>query len=162
MFCEGESEEAYISYIRSKYRVPIEIKTKISRTNINQNYVKRILYSVPKHKKDKLFLLYDIDRQEMLERLQSIKYAILLVSNPCIELWFVLHTCNHTAEATADQILNKLERICDSYKKGSICDKLKHELDTGVEAASKRAKKLVKFNNPSTTVYFLLDEISQV
>jgi hypothetical protein len=61
VFCEGESEEAYICYIRSKYRVPIQIKSKIAKNKINNRYVKDILRPLPKHKKDKLFLLYDID-----------------------------------------------------------------------------------------------------
>lgn len=162
MFCEGESEEAYIGFIRRKYRIPIEIKSKISRTRISQKYVLRVLNYLPKHEKDRHFLLYDIDRPEMLEKLQSISGSILLVSNPSIELWFILHTCNHTAEATAEQILTKLERICRNYRKGFICDKLRHELNTGADSACKRARKLVLYNNPSTSVYRLIDEIKNV
>jgi hypothetical protein len=162
MFCEGESEEAYISFIRGKYRVPIQIKSKVAKNKINQKYVNRILKPFPKHKKDKYFLLYDLDVPEMLIRLQSIKDAILLVSNPCIELWYILHICNYSAEATSPQCVAQLERICRDYRKGSICDKLRHELTTGEEGASKRAKKLTLFNNPSTSVYLLLDELKKV
>jgi len=32
-----------------------------------------------------------IDAPEMLEKLHSIKKAILLLSNPCFELWYILH-----------------------------------------------------------------------
>ncbi len=95
VFCEGETEEAYICFLRNRYRIPIEIKTKVAKNNISQQYVKRILKSLHKDVKDNYFLLYDLDVPEMHSRLQSIKNTILLVSNPCIELWFILHICNH-------------------------------------------------------------------
>lgn len=162
VFCEGESEEAYISFIRSKYHVPIQIKSKVAKNKINQKYVTRIISSLPKHEKDKYFLLYDLDIPEMLEKLRSIRNTILLVSNPCIELWFILHTCNHGAETTSAQCIAQLERICKGYRKGYICDKLRQELTTGEQDAYKRAKKLTLYNNPSTSVYKLIDELRKV
>lgn len=162
VFCEGESEEAYISFIRSKYRIPIQVKSKVAKNKITQQSVKRILRLFTKHEKDKYFLMYDLDVPEMLRKLRSIKGAILLVSNPCIELWYILHTCNHNAAATSAQCIGQLERICKGYKKGSICDKLKHKLTTGEEDASKRAKKLTAFINPSTSIYKLLDLLKGV
>lgn len=162
IFCEGESEEAYITFIRNAYQVPIQIRARVAKNKINQQYVNRILKQVPKHDKDKYFLLYDLDVPEMLEKLQSIKDAILLVSNPCIELWYILHKYNHTAEATSSQCIGQLERICKGYRKGFICDKLKHELVTGGDDAYKRAKKLTLYNNPSTSVYKLIDELRKV
>jgi hypothetical protein len=162
VFCEGESEEAYINFIKSRYRVSIQIKSKVSKNKINQEYVRRILKPFQQHEKDKCFLMYDLDVPEMLEKLQSIKEAILLVSNPCIELWYILHTCNHTAEATSPQCIAQLEIKCSDYRKGFICDKLKHELSNGEEVASKRARKLIPFNNPSTNVYKLIEELKKV
>ena len=159
VFCEGESEEAYISFIRSKYRVSIQIKSKVAKNKINQQYVNRILNALPKHVKDKFFLFYDLDVPEILERLRSIKDAILLVSNPCLELWYILHTCNHNSVSSSQQIISQLDRICRGYRKGSICTRLKHELSTGEEQACRRAKLLKKYSNPSTTVYQLLEQI---
>jgi len=162
VFCEGESEEAYISFIRSKYHIPIQIKSKVAKNKINQKYVTRIVSSLPKHEKDKYFLLYDLDIPEMLEKLRSIRNTILLVSNPCIELWFILHTCNHGAEATSQQCAVQLVGICKEYKKGSICEKLRQKLTAGEEDAYKRAKKLTLYNNPSTSIYRLIDELRKV
>jgi hypothetical protein len=162
VFCEGESEEAYITFIRSIYRVPIQIRSRVAKNKINQKYVARILKQVPKHEKDKYFLLYDLDVREMLEKLQAINNTILLVSNPCIELWYILHTCNHTAEATSAQCIAQLEKICKEYRKGYICDKLKQKLTLGEEDACKRAKKLTLYNNPSTSIYKLIDELEKV
>jgi hypothetical protein len=162
VFCEGESEEAYISFVKSMYRIPIQIRSKVAKNKINNKYVQRILGQIPKHVKDKCFLLYDFDVPEVVERLLSIQHAILLASNPCIELWYILHTCNHTAESTSTECVSQLERICKDYKKGFICDKLKNELKTGVEHALKRSKKLSLFNNPSTSVYLLIEELIKI
>lgn len=162
VFCEGESEDAYVRHLRSKYRVPIEIKTHVAKNKINQKYVERIKNSIPKHKKDKFFLLYDLDVPDMLEKLRSIKGSILLVSNPCIELWFILHTSNHTAEATAIQCVEQLERIFKDYSKGSISDRLLTRLTEGEEEACKKAKKLTLYRNPSTSVFRLIDALKEV
>jgi hypothetical protein len=162
VFCEGESEESYIGFIRSKYRVSIQVKSKVARNKINQLYVNRILKPLPKHEKDRFFLFYDLDVPEMLGRLQSIKDVILLLSNPCLELWYILHTCNHSAESSSQQIISQLDRICRGYKKGSICNRLKQELYTGEEHAIAKAKRLKEYNNPSTTIYRLLEEIKTV
>jgi hypothetical protein len=165
VFCEGESEEAYISFIRNKYRVPIQIRSKVAKNKINQKYVTGILKPFQKQEKDKYFLLYDLDVPEMLEKLQSINDTILLVSDPCIELWYILHTCNHSGEATSAQCITQLEGICKGYRKGTICDKLKQELISGEENACKWAKKLAlrnNFDNPSTSVYILIDELKKV
>jgi hypothetical protein len=39
IFCEGETEEAYIKYLRSTYRLPIEIDPKISESRITGKYI---------------------------------------------------------------------------------------------------------------------------
>ena len=162
VFCEGETEEAYICYLRNRYRVPIEIKTKVAKNNISQQYVKRILKLHQKHIKDQYFLLYDLDVPEMLSRLQSIKNTVLLVSNPCIELWFILHICNHNYPATSLQCIGQLERICRDYKKGSISHSLKNKLLSGEDSACSKAKKLSLYENPYTNVYLLIEALKSI
>jgi hypothetical protein len=98
----------------------------------------------------------------MLQKLQAIKNTILLASNPCIELWFILHTCNHSAEATSDQCVTQLEGIVRTYRKGYLCDRLKHELESGEENACKRAARLTLYDNPSSSVYRLIEELKSV
>jgi hypothetical protein len=162
VFCEGESEEAYVSFIKSRYKVPIEIKTRITSTKINQKYVSGILNRISRHKKDKSFLLYDLDRPDIVKKLRSVKKSILLGSNPCIELWYILHTCNVSAETSSSHCVRQLEGICKGYRKGFLCDKLRHELVTGEDNAIKRAKNQTPDNNPSTTVYKLIEELRKV
>jgi hypothetical protein len=162
VFCEGESEESYISFIRSTYRVPVQIVSKISGDRINQKYINNTLKQFVKHEKDKLFLLYDIDTPGMLERLQEVRNSILLASNPCFELWYILHFCNHTAEITTIDCIRKLERLCKDYKKGVINDRLRGQLMTYTDNATERAARCTLYSNPSTTVYFLLNEIKKL
>ncbi len=162
VFCEGESEEAYISFIKATHRIPIQIRSKVAKNKINQKYVNRVLKLYQPHRKDKCYLMYDLDVPGMLNRLKDIKGSTLLVSNPCIELWYILHTCNHNYAASTHQCITQLERICKEYKKGFISDKLKNELKTGEAKASSRAKKLTLHDNPSTSVYLLIDEINRV
>jgi len=58
VFCEGQTEEAYISHLRSEYRVPIEIVTKITGNNINESKIKNHKAGKPVHKKDVLTTNY--------------------------------------------------------------------------------------------------------
>jgi hypothetical protein len=96
------------------------IKTRITTTRINQRYVAAVLKSSFQYEKDKCFLLYDMDRADIVEKLLSIKGSILHGSNPCIELWFLLHTCNHAAEISASQCVEQLQGICKGYEKISF------------------------------------------
>jgi hypothetical protein len=162
VFCEGESEDAYVSLLKSHFRVPIEIITKVAGNRITHKYITNTLRSLPSDPKDKIFLLYDIDAPEMLEKLLSIKKAILLLSNPCFELWYILHYTNHNAEITSKQCFEKIQRQCKDYKKGAICNKLRAKLTEDKEKAVGRAKKLILYNNPSTSVFLLLEELKKL
>ena len=39
VFCEGETEEVYINHLRSKYRLPININSKIAGNRITEKYI---------------------------------------------------------------------------------------------------------------------------
>jgi len=91
VFCEGKTEALYVKFLKNQYRVPIIIDSKVAKNRIDEKYIKSYKKGKFTHKKDKTFLLYDLDAPKMLQKLQSINSAILLVSNPCIELWSLLH-----------------------------------------------------------------------
>ena len=59
--------------------------------------MKSFLKGKPTSSKEKTFLLYDIDVDGIPDKLKKIKNTTLLVSNSCIELWFLLHYKNQTA-----------------------------------------------------------------
>lgn len=67
VFCEGETEEEYVKFLRFLYRVPIEIKPKTVGSNISARYIKTFKRGKPTHKKDIDFLMYDADVITLLE-----------------------------------------------------------------------------------------------
>lgn len=72
VFCEGETEEAYVKFLKSRYRIPIEIDSKVAGNRITNKYINNYKKEKFTHVKDKTFLLYDLDTPKMLEKLQQI------------------------------------------------------------------------------------------
>ena len=77
--------------------------------------------------------MFDLDVDGMLEHLLSIPDAILMVSNPCIELWYLLH-----------------------FEKCHALNE-KQQLSEKTSEATARAKMLDTYNNPSTTIYKMIE-----
>lgn len=70
VFCEGETEESYVRFLRSEYRLPVEIITKIAGSDISLRYIQSYKKGKPIHKKDRDFLIYDSNVPEILEKLK--------------------------------------------------------------------------------------------
>ena len=156
VFCEGDTEEAYVNLLKSLYRIPsIQIRSKIGGNNITSEFIEKFKKGKPTHEKDMNFLMYDIDMPEIIERLNDIDDSIPLLSNPCIELWFLLHYKNQTANINSTTCYREMVNRNRAYKKGAIDKKLKEKLISKREDAVKKAKALIKNNNPSSTVYRL-------
>jgi len=168
VFCEGETEEAYISFLRSRYRVPIEIDPKIARGGITERYISNYKKQKTTHKKDKIFLIYDCDVSEITQRLRKIKNVDLLLSNPCFELWYLLHYQHQTANLPTKDCMQKVCDTVKKYKKGHLDEKMKSTIVANQNEAVKRAKSLIKadvpveLNNPSTDVYRFVEELERV
>jgi hypothetical protein len=158
VFCEGETEEAYVRYLRAEYRLPLEIIPKIAGCDINSRYIQSYKKGKPTHKKDKDFLVYDADVPETLERLIHIPSVLLITSNPAIELWFLLHYKNQTAQITEDECIRQLSnRNHNNYKKGFIDTPLKTRLREKCKEAAIRSKNLILHNNPSTNMHVFVE-----
>ncbi len=98
----------------------------------------------------------------MLGKLQKFKSAILIASNPSIELWFLLHYKNQKGLITAVDCIRELSnRNRSEYKKGFIDDCLKIKLTENRNDAYKRARGTTLFENPSTNVHLLIDELDK-
>ena len=139
--------------LRSKYRIPIEIVSKVAGNRINKNYISRYKQGKPTDEKDRDFLVYDADVPEILSRLKLIDNALLLASNPSIELWFLLHYKNQTAGITTKECIKELSnRNKINYQKGFIDKKLEEKLKGKCADACKRAKALPLYENPSTNL----------
>ena len=101
--------------------------------------------------------MFDLDVEGMLEHLQSIPNAELLVSNPCIELWHLLHFEDCHAELTQRACNKRLTKHLEHYEKGKLSLNERQLLSERTSEASARAKGLMPYNNPSTTVYRLIE-----
>lgn len=162
VFCEGDTEEAYIKHLRSQYRIPIEIIPKIVGNKITERFIKSYKRGKPVHPKDKNFLFYDADVQSILTKLQSIKSAILIASNPSVELWFLLHYKNQKSVITSEDCVKELSnRNRNNYKKGHIDKVLEVKLIERRSEACKRAKQTKHFKNPSTNVHLFIEELNK-
>ena len=154
VFCEGKTEENYVKLLRSKYRIPIDIITKQVGNKITDSFIRNHKRGVPQHKKDMNFLMYDADDAGVLERIKSIKTAKLLVSNPSIELWFLLHYKNQKASITGRACIEELsKRNRVKYNKVVIEKRLSEKLNEQTYKACTRAAELKQFKNPSSNIY---------
>lgn len=163
IFCEGETEEAYVSLLRVHFRLPIEVVPKVLGTNISSRCITSHKKGKPATSKDKDFLLYDADRPDVIAKLKQIKDTVLLTSNPSIELWFLLHFKNISGEITTDACIKEISnRTRKEYKKGSIDSILESKLKDNFQKASERSKKTRVFDNPSSNVHILLEELDKV
>ena len=162
VFCEGETEIAYVKFLRSLYRAPIQVIVKKGKSNISEDYIERSQNEYVRTEQDKVFLMYDLDVDGMLEQLQKIPNAELIVSNPCIELWFLLHYQDQKSEISSYKCIKKLQKVSKEYKKGTLSEEEKDVLAKNKDQALERAKKLVEFQNPSTTIHRLLDLLKEL
>jgi hypothetical protein len=159
IFCEGETEESYIKYLRSTYRLPIEIDPKVSGSRITDKYISAYKKQKTVHPKDKTFLMYDCDVEAVLAKIQQIKGVHQLCSNPCIEFWYLLHCQNHITILTTADCISKLKIHIKKYKRGTFDEKLKDKIIANKTKAIIKAKALTEFSNPSTSVYKLIEEL---
>jgi hypothetical protein len=106
--------------------------------------------------------MYDLDVSNAIDRLNKIEGCELLLSNPCIEVWFLLHYKNQTANCDCSYSCKELKNRNRAYAKGKIDDKLKIKLSENYKEAIKRAKNLNDYDNPSSTIYKFLEKLIEL
>lgn len=134
VICEGQTEENYIGLLRNWYKSPVRIVSHI-------------------------FLMYDMDVPSVNEKVKSCK-ATPLLSNPCFEIWLLLHAKEQTAPVSTESVIRELKNsasVWRNYTKSSFTDTQKSFLKDNIERAVDRAKKLKDFRNPSTGIYKLIE-----
>ena len=159
VFCEGETEVAYTEMLRTWYRLPILIIAKKTSLNVTPALVERCKALYVQTKDDKTYLMYDLDVAGVLERLQKVPEATLLCSNPCFELWLLLHYVAQRGALTSDACVSRLKKHVPLYRKGVLTAEMQVWLMAHVGEASERAQKLEAYGNPSATVYRLSEEL---
>ena len=172
VFCEGETEETYVNFLRQQYKLPIKVITHVTGQALSQkkieNYIKaeKITLNKKISLDDKIlsFLMYDLDADGIVEKIEACKNSISIASNPSVELWFLLHNCEQNAFISTNACIEKLRKSAkewECYKKGTLTDKQKKILWDNRKIASERAMKLQNGINPSSMIYLLLDEMEK-
>jgi hypothetical protein len=154
VFCEGKTEISYVEFLRSEFRVPIQIIPRKSDSNISDKYIKRCESEYVTTKNDRTFVMFDLDVDGLLERLNKLKDITLLVSNPCIEIWFLLHLEDCRSEISTEECIKRLSSHFRKYKKGVL-----HDAEKSVSTAIKRAETLPEHCNPSSDIHQLIKSI---
>jgi hypothetical protein len=165
VFCEGETEEAYVNLLKRNYKLPtVRIISRVTGLQISSNIINKYIEAEQIIKNDKIqsFLLYDLDVAGIDEKIAACKNSVSLASNPSLELWFLLHMKEQRAAISTNDCIEKLKKSAPdwaSYKKGSFSDKQKQLLFDNRESASARAKGLSERENPSSLVYKFLEAL---
>jgi hypothetical protein len=143
IFCEGETEYAYINLLRSHFRFPIEIRSKVLGTSINRTKILRMLDGNIDWNKDKVFLIYDSDIESINTKLGQIEFAFSIFSYPCFEAWLLLHFEISIKSDSCDDITSQIRTYYPAYKKGEISLRMGALLIENMTFAITNAKKLV-------------------
>ena len=164
VICEGETEVCYINLLKSWYKSPIRIISHIEGTKITPSLVEKRTKELKISQLDKVytFLMYDMDVQTINEKLQKCK-AEMLLSNPCFEIWLLLHAKDQKTVIDTDSLIKELKKsapVWKNYSKSAFTDTQKSFLNDNTAVAVARAKELREFQNPSTGIYKLIELLS--
>ena len=157
VICEGETEVCYINLLKKWYKSPIRIVSHIEGTKITPSLVEKRTKELKISQWDKVhtFLMYDMDVQAINEKLRKCK-AEMLLSNPCFEIWLLLHAKDQRTAIETDALIKELKKsapIWKNYSKSAFTDTQKSFLNDKTDIAVARAKNLRDFHNPSTGIY---------
>ncbi|HET7230392.1 MAG TPA: RloB family protein [Longimicrobium sp.] len=117
---------------------------------------------------DEVWCVFDVDehpRADAARQLAAMEEIRLAVSNPCFELWLLLHLADHGAHVTAAQVGKLLRKQLPGYDKHLRFN----DFATGYADAVRRAESLGRRvadggraeGNPSTGVHRLTERIRQ-
>lgn len=161
VICEGETEKEYVECLKRHFRLPVTIKTKVSGNSLTHRLVKQYIaeLNVSGPSEYMVYYVYDGDVKIITDRLKTLP-GTAIISNPCIELWFLLHIKEHTGCCDAQQMV-KLLRNADSrwknYSKGFLRSEQIQMLLDKYHLASERARKLDGNQNPSSNMFEFIE-----
>lgn len=161
VICEGETEENYLNQIKKWYKSPVRIVSHIEGTRITQSLIDKHERGLKIYPNDKVhtFLMYDMDVPTINDKLMTCK-AELLLSNPCFEIWLLLHSKEQISPLSSDAVLKELKKsapVWHNYNKAAYTDTQKAFLREHLKDAVSRSKSLKDFQNPSSRIYKLLE-----
>ncbi len=155
--CEGETEEEYVNLLKRHYRLPITIKTKVSGNAVSARLVNQYLKELGLTKNDdyRVFFIYDADVDCIVDKLFTLQGTAIL-SNPSIELWYLLHSKDHNRYLKPDSILKELASsnpIWNAYTKGRLTIEQQKHLISNRNDACLRCEQMIWPSNPSSNMH---------
>lgn len=164
VICEGQSEAAYIELLKQMYRSPVKVIADVIGTGISKLLVNRKVREVKltPHDQVKVFLVYDMDVETINRKIEECDCSKIL-SNPCFEIWYLLHSKKVSRRLETDECLKFLKnssQIWANYDKGKLTDSQKAFLKSNMATAVTNAKQLNENSNPSSSVYRLVEELA--
>jgi len=175
--CEGEvTEPAYFHDVRCSERGVIHLE--IVPGGVPKSVVERAVEmkkeserEARSHKDDNLrydhvWCVFDIDEHRLVPEAKQQAQAnsiSLAVSNPCFELWFLLHFQDQTAYIKCKKVQQLCRKHMPRYVKTPDCDALRPHQTDAIERATQLENRQAKRDgtdaNPSTGVHRLIQEI---
>ena len=121
---------------------------------------------------DQVWAVFDRDTHPRFDEAITLceRYGVRVGrSNPCFELWLILHEQDHDRYEDCDEMQSILEKLRPEYDKNSGKTPDCEELVARVQQAERRGAVLLQrrraagdpFGNPSTTVGYLTREIRE-
>lgn len=115
---------------------------------------------------DEIWCLFDVDEHPNIEdaKQQAKAHGIrLAVSNPCFELWLLLHFREHTASIHRHVLQAECRKCMPNFVKSVNFREIEHLVEGAIDRAIRLEKwQIGRYNlggNPSTDVYKLASEI---
>lgn len=162
VFCEGETESNYAEALGKHFRLPVHAK--IFGSGVSRRAVQEFLKRLSIGPSDNLlsYFLYDLDVPGVVDRIRECE-GILLGSDPCIEVWFLLHFADVRAPMDSSECVRRLREVGSdwtSYMKGRLTDVQRESLLSSIDVACTRARCLPA-SSPSSGVYRFLDDLQK-
>ena len=185
LFCEGrKTEPQYFRALQSQYigflvsiqfgdkgRVPITLAEKalkfVKSTGADRGRGGR-RYLFEEH--DEVWVVFDRDEHERFDEAVSLCEANgigVARSNPCFEVWLILHMADYDRQDDRRRVKNEFQRLFSEHGEGLPTNVMMEKLMSGIVEAEKRGEDLNRrrraegqpHGRPSTTVGELIRAI---
>ncbi|OKP69291.1 hypothetical protein A3842_26195 [Paenibacillus sp. P3E] len=179
ILCEGQTEEAYFNNFKSR-RVNIDVKVaKAKQTDpisllAEANRIINDKQLDVKSGVDEIWCIVDldvaVDNDYVVQLLSRAKKHCtnIVYSNPCFEVWFLLHYERLNTNISIKKLIKKLEKYIPNYKKGEcIFTYIGDQTDNAILNAERLEKinaekiKILQYKecDPHTEVYKLVKKL---
>ena len=172
VFCEGESEQAYVSFLKKKFADVAVINCPKSTglfEEADSKYRNDIRYKSKAEVTDEIWFFFDVEtkdiskwerRLKIIKRLRNLRKkpnikVRLLMTTGCLEYWLMLHyemlAPSIQTEADKENMISRLVHKEPTYKKGDLAatSKIAENYPTAVVNAKNTVSYLLKDGLPT-------------